>query len=201
MALTRKFLSALGIEADKVDEIIAAHSESLNAIKAERDQYKDDAKKLESVQKELDEIKDEKGTYAPYKDKYEKEHEAFETYKNDISAKETKAKKSDAYKALLKEAGVSEKHMNAVLRVADLDALELDDKGKVKDSKKAVETIKSDWSDFIVTDNKEGASTSTPPEGNGGKTQGTGRAAKIAASYYANLYGSPNNSSDNGGNK
>ena len=31
MALTRKFLSALGIESDKVDEIISAHTETTMA--------------------------------------------------------------------------------------------------------------------------------------------------------------------------
>ena len=57
MALTRKFLSALGIEADKVDEIINAHAETVNALKEERDNYKADAEKLPAVQKELDELK------------------------------------------------------------------------------------------------------------------------------------------------
>ena len=32
MALTRKFLKALGIEDDKVDEIITAHSDTVNAL-------------------------------------------------------------------------------------------------------------------------------------------------------------------------
>ena len=43
MALTRKFLSAMGIEQDKVDEIINAHVEVTDALKEERDRYKADA--------------------------------------------------------------------------------------------------------------------------------------------------------------
>ncbi len=35
MALTRKFLAALGIEDDKVDEIIQAHTETVNGLKDE----------------------------------------------------------------------------------------------------------------------------------------------------------------------
>ena len=46
MAFTRKFLSALGIEADKVDQIIDAHTEVTDALKSERDKYKADAEKL-----------------------------------------------------------------------------------------------------------------------------------------------------------
>ena len=37
MSLTRKFLSALGIEDDKVDEIISAHTDTVNALKEQRD--------------------------------------------------------------------------------------------------------------------------------------------------------------------
>lgn len=202
MSLTRKFLAAMGIEADKVDEIIAAHSETVEGLKAERDQYKKDAEKLPKVQEELDALKPQVEEFKPYKEKYDKEHADFEAYKNEQSAKATKAAKTEAYKALLKEAGVSDKHLNAVLRVSDLDAVELDDKGKVKDSKKALESIKNDWSDFIVEKETKGADTSTPPAGDGTtKYHGTGRAAKIAAAYNANLYGVAPSTNNNGGNE
>lgn len=204
MSLSRKFLTAMGIEADKVDEIIAAHAETVDALKTERDKYKNDALKLPDVQKELDTLKAAKSENDSYKEKYEKEHSDFESYKNEQAAKETKAQKSAAYKALLKEAGVSEKHLNAVLRVSDLGSIELDDKGQVKDSKKAVENIKKDWSDFIVKSNIEGADTKNPPAGNGHTAyHGTGRAARIAAAYNANLYGTKdsNTNNNNGGNE
>jgi hypothetical protein len=35
MALTRKFLSALGIEAEKIDEIISSHTETVEGLKDE----------------------------------------------------------------------------------------------------------------------------------------------------------------------
>ena len=35
MALTRKFLAAFGIEADKVDQIIEAHVETVDGLKKE----------------------------------------------------------------------------------------------------------------------------------------------------------------------
>ena len=57
MALTRKFLSALGIEEAKIDEIISAHADTVNALKEQRDGYKADADKLPTVQRELDDLK------------------------------------------------------------------------------------------------------------------------------------------------
>ena len=55
MALTRKLLSALGIEADKVEQIIEAHTETVDGLKQQIAQYKSDAEKLPEVQKQLDE--------------------------------------------------------------------------------------------------------------------------------------------------
>lgn len=202
MSLSRKFLSAMGIEADKIDEIIAAHSETVEGLKAERDQYKKDAEKLPKVQEELDTLKPQVEEFQPYKEKYEKEHADFEAYKNDQTAKETKAKKTEAYKALLKEAGVSDKHLGAVLKVSDIDSVELDKEGKVKDSEKKLESIKTEWSDFITNTDTKGADTATPPGGEGQNQthHGTGRAAQIAAEYQANLYGG-STTDNNGGNK
>lgn len=170
MALTRKFLTALGIEADKVDEIINAHTETVDALKAERDGYKADAEKLPSVQKELDTLKAaaEKDGKDPYKVKYEAIKEEFEAYKKDQTAKESKAAKTDAYRALLKEAGVSEKRIEAVLRVSDVDAVELDKDGKIKGADKLRESIKTEWADFITSKFVKGANTPNPPVNTGG---------------------------------
>ena len=111
MALTRKFLTALGIEADKVDQIIEAHTEVTDSLKTERDQLKEDAEKLQAVQKELDDLKEavEKNGNDPYKVKYEALKEDFENYKKDIETKESTAKKESALRAVLKEIGVADK--------------------------------------------------------------------------------------------
>lgn len=167
MPFTRKFLSALGIEADKVDEIINAHTEVTDSLKAERDKYKEDADKLPNVQKELDDLKEANGK-DPWKVKYDAMKEEFDNYKNEQSAKETKASKSAAYKALLKEAGVADKRIEAVLKVSDVDSVELDKDGKIKGADKLIESIKSEWSDFIVSSSAAGANTSNPPDNNGG---------------------------------
>ena len=173
MALTRKFLSALGIEADKVDEIINAHTETVDALKHERDSYKADAEKLPEVQKELNSIKEQAAKNDgknPFEVKYNAIKEEFENYKKEQTAKETKAKKADAYRAILKEAGVSEKRIDAVLRVSDIDGLKIDKDGAVEGKDALLESIKKDWSDFIVTQGTQGAKTPNPPANGGGKT-------------------------------
>ena len=178
MALTRKFLSAMGIDSDKIDEIINAHRETVDGLKDEAEKYKADAEKLPAVQKELNEAKEAmaNGDKSPYKVKYEAKVEElnelqkeFDDFKADVDAKEITAKKTDAYRQLLKDAGVSEKRIDAVLRVSDIDSVELDKDGKIKDADKLTEAIKSEWADFIVDVSEQGARTATPPDNNGGR--------------------------------
>lgn len=167
MAFTRKFLSALGIEADKVDEIISAHTEVTDALKQERDQYKADAEKLPGVQQELNDLKATTDGKSSWKVKYDAIKEEFETYKAEQTAKETKTAKEAAYKALLKQAGVSEKRIDAVLKVTDLEGVELDKDGAVKNADEVTKAIKTEWADFIQTTQTVGANTATPPANNG----------------------------------
>ena len=167
MAFTRKMLKAMGIEDEKIDQIIDAHSETVDALKADRDTYKEDAAKLAAVQKELDELK-AKGDDG-YKAKYEAEKAAHDALKADIAAKETKKAKTDAYRELLKGANIDEKRIATILRAEapTIDKIELDADGKIKNAEQYTESIKSDWADFIVTQSAKGTKTATPPA-NGG---------------------------------
>ena len=169
MSLTRKMLKAMGIEDEKIDQIIEAHTETVDALKEQRDSYKADAEKLPEVQKELDGLK--AAGDDGYKEKYEAEHTAFEQYKADQTAKETRAAKESAYRKMLKAAGVSEKRIDTVMRASGpiIDGLELAEDGKAKDADKLTEGIKAEWADFIPTTTTQGAPTANPPAVSGGK--------------------------------
>lgn len=173
MAFTRKMLKAMGIEEEKIDQIIDAHSETVDALKADRDAYKEDASKLATVQKELDELK-AKGDDG-YKAKYEAEKAAHDALKADIAAKETKKAKTDAYRELLKGANIDEKRIATILRAEapTIDKIELDADGKIKNAEQYTESIKSDWADFIVTQSAKGTNTATPPANGGTATTKT----------------------------
>lgn len=175
MSLSRKFLKAMGIEDEKIDQIIDAHSETVSALKDEMAEYKSDAEKLTTVQKELDKLKadikdaEEKNGKDPYKVKYEALKEDFDNYKKEISEKEAKANKEKLYTELLKEAGVNEKRIAAVLKVSDLDSVEIEE-GKIKNAKDLTKSIKEEWADFITKTETKGADVSNPPGGSGKAT-------------------------------
>ena len=60
MALTRKFLASKGIEADVIDEIIEAHTETVNGLKDridEAEKYKAQADKVPDLEKRLKTLK------------------------------------------------------------------------------------------------------------------------------------------------
>ena len=172
MAFTRKFLSALGIDADKVDEIINAHIEVVDGLKEERDGFKADAEKLADVQKKLDKANEKLAKQGEgetvSKEDFDKLQKEYDDYKADITAKETKRTKEHAVREFLKGVGVSEKRLDAVMRVTNLDDFELDKDGKIKDAEKHTEKAKTEWADFISTTTEKGANTANPPANNGG---------------------------------
>lgn len=179
MALTRKFLSALGIEADKIDEIINAHSESVESLKEQRDSNKTKADKYDDLEKSYNDVK---GKYDEllastkkdelFKTKYDDLSKEFEKYKLDVTNKETKANKENAYSELLKAMDIPEKYHKSILRITDVDKLELED-GKLKDLDNLKNAIKADYSDFIVKSVSKGADTPKKPLNNGAGTTKT----------------------------
>ena len=166
MSLTRKMLKAMGIEEEKIDQIIEAHSETVDSLKADRDSYKEDAEKLKDVQKELDDLK-AKGDDG-WKEKHDRLKEEFDQYKNDVQEKETKAAKEAAYRAILKDANLSEKGIEKAVKYADWDKIELDTDGKLKGANDHIKAVREEWAEYVTTTTTTGAKTSTPPVNNGG---------------------------------
>lgn len=168
MSLTRKMLKAMGIEEEKIDQIIEAHSETVDSLKADRDSYKEDAEKLKDVQKELDDLK-AKGDDG-WKEKHDRLKAEFDQYKNDVQEKETKAAKEAAYRAVLKDANLSEKGIEKAIKYAEWDKIELGEDGKLKGANDHIKAAREEWAEYVTTTTTTGAKTSTPPANNGGKT-------------------------------
>ena len=187
MAMSRKFLQGMGLTEEQASAIIEANEETINGLKAEieknRTEKETAEKQLAKAQKELGEMKkeaEENSGKNPYKVKYDAIKEEFDNFKKDIKSKETHTAKVDAYKALLKEVGVSEKRIASVVKVSDIDSIELDEDGKIKNVDDLKKSVKEEWSDFIPTEGAKGADTSTPPKNNGGSTMTREEIRKIA---------------------
>lgn len=166
MALTRKMLKAMGIEEEKIDQIIEAHTESVEALKQQRDSYKDDAEKVSTLQAEIDSLK--KGDFQK---KYETEHEAFENFKKDIANQNAKTAKESAVRSYFESKGIKGKSLDIAVRGAtkEIEGIELDGE-KIKDSKSLDDLVTGVFSGLVSTTQTSGTNTQNPT---GVNTSGT----------------------------
>lgn len=188
MALTRKFLKALNVEDAAIDEIINAHTETVEAVKSERDSYKEQAAKLEPLQKDLDALKEKvKSEYVPKTD-LEKVKKEYNDYKTDVSAKQTRAATEKAVKAYLNSKGITDNIDIAMMSLESrMGDFELEGEN-LKDTKSLDELIGGKLSKLVTNIEKQGLDVGTPPHGSGNSYRNDEIAAR-AAQYHANQYG------------
>jgi hypothetical protein len=157
-----------------VQSLIDLHTEVTDNLKAEIKKYKEDAEKLSDVQRQLDEAnsKIKAAEKDDYKGKYESEKAAHDKLKADIQTKETKAKKTDIFKAYLKEKGYSDNAITKITKYGGyVDGIELDEEGKITNSDKLMTSVESEWSEYKPQAGTQRHTPVTPPVG--GKVQRT----------------------------
>jgi hypothetical protein len=167
MAFTRATIRNLakesGIELPKELED-ALVSEHLTA----RDAYAEEQVKAEIAKKP--EIKAET---VKESEEYKKLQKSFDDYKAEVATKEAKEAKEKAYRAILKDANLSEKGIEKAIKYAEWDKIELEADGKLKGASDHIKSAKEEWAEYVTTTTTTGAKTSTPPANNGGV--GTGK--------------------------
>lgn len=143
---------------DKVNQLQTLHHEIVNGLMDEKDKA---IQRAEKAEKAAESAKAEK----------EAAEKSLTDYKAQQTQKDTHAAKEAKFRELLKTAGVLDKYADRVVRLSgeDIDKLELDEKGEVKDAKKHADSLKADWSDFVGTTTTTGAKVDTPPTNTGSK--------------------------------
>ena len=158
-AIANEYLTAKKVYADEQIE---------KAVKPLNDQIADITEKLKNAETQNVEN-------AKYKELYENEKGEYEKYKSDITAKETKAAKEKAVREYFKSKGINDDNMSIAMRgiKSEIDAAELDDKGKIKDIKVFDELIKGDYAKLVSRTETKGADTQIPPPNANGKVTKT----------------------------
>ena len=168
-SIIKKYTSEDGsIPSDAVAKLAQAVSSSVGREFVEKERYSKKLEEIEALKTEKQTAEDSATTAEKWKTKYQALKDDFEAYKGEQTKKETRNAKEKAYRELLRQAGVSEKRLDAVLRVSDVDSVEIDEKGAIKGADKITESIKSEWADFIQTTTIQGAQTAAPPVNSGG---------------------------------
>jgi|WetSurMetagenome_2_1015567.scaffolds.fasta_scaffold152017_2 hypothetical protein len=164
MSLTRKMLSAMGIEAEKIDQIIEGHTETIQGLKDEIAKYKADAESLPAVTKERDDWKKKHDEVLAKQPDAAKVQAEYDAYKKDVETKATNAKKSDALWTKLLAEGANPDAKELLLHGVDFEAVKLNEKGEA-DVSKAVDPIKTTYAKYFGKVTETGAPRVSPPPG------------------------------------
>lgn len=149
---------------DMENQLVALHLGVVDPMKDDIAKYKADADKLESVQKELDDLKaatKDGGDYAKLK-------KEFDDYKAATEAEKTATAKKAALTRVAKDAGLSEAGIAKVVKYSDYSAIELNDDGEVKEPAALIKSLRDEWPEHVVKARTDGANTAHPPANTGG---------------------------------
>lgn len=199
MALTRKALAAMGIDAEKIDQIIEMHTESVDALKEKLSEAEEQAKSLQEqaerlpkVEKELEGLKEAQDKAESFEKKYTDLKAEYEEYKGKQAAAKKKADVEAAAKAYFKEHKITgDDNLEIVMRGSrdEINALELDEEGKIKNTEALDALVSGVYAKFVATEGRRGADTPDPPANNGGDLGQPSRAAQLAKQFRDEHYG------------
>lgn len=161
MSITRKFLKALGIEDDKADQIIEAHTEVANGLKADLERYKTDAEKLAEVQAELDALKATKDS--DLQDQYDQLKIELEN--------EKAGRKKDRQEAAIRQelTAMGAQDVDYLLyKLGDTSEL-FDEEDHLKDKDAFAEKAKADYPNQFKAEPAKSKGTPPPPAGDRGE--------------------------------
>lgn len=192
MAFTRKMLKALGIDDEKIDQIMDAHTEVTESLKQERDAAKAAADELTKVKEQLEQakqsLKDADKNGKDLQSKYDTEHAEFEKLKNEVAAKATKEKTDKALIEWAKSKGYSEAGAKKIAKYGGYgERIKFDDDGKPTNLNELENDVAAEWGEYkgeIKTDTHKETSPMT-----GGTAPKQSLAAKYYAEYQNRLYG------------
>lgn len=167
MALTRRLLKSLEIGEDKIEQIIEAHTETVNGLRDELATAKEAAAQAESLQAELRQAQKDlqEAQKTDWQEQYESIKKNFEDYKAKITAKETYAAKEAAVKAYYQAKGITGKALDIAMRgsAKEIEATTLNADNQIADTKHLDELLAGDFSSLIGSTVTKGAEVAHPP--------------------------------------
>lgn len=185
MALTRKFLKALGIDEDKVDEIISAHGETVSELKNQIEQAQQGAKDLDAVTKERDTLVQRVEALEKASGDAAKVQAEYDAYKQQVETDKANAGKKALVRKALENAGANPAALDLLLNTVELEKVELDGEA-LKDTDAVLKPVKEAHSGLFGEVKKTGTPTIAPPTGDGKPAAPTTIADALREKYQIN---------------
>lgn len=166
MAFTREFIrnaakeSGVEIPKELENALIDEHITTRDAFADER------------VKADREKNKPEPAPAVKDTQEYKNLKKKFDDYKVEIAAKETKAAKEAAVRAYYQGKNITGEALDVAMRGsgAEIEALELGDDGKIKDTGPLDSLVSGIFAGLVSTTTTQGAPTATPPVNTGGNT-------------------------------
>lgn len=184
----------MGVEDDKSEQIIQAHNETVEGLKKQRDDLteqldgqKELAAQVPDLQKKLEEA-EAKIPSEDWQAKYLESVKELEDFKAQVERDKAEAEKKSLYRAVLREAGIDEQRIDAIVKVTDMGAIAVKD-GAIEDSEALKESVAKEWAAFIPQESVQGAKVPKPPETSGGVAGADPATVQRLAERHARLYG------------
>lgn len=189
-AIIRKHVDNDGnIPTSAINAIVTEIKTAVGNEFVDKERYKAKLTEIETLKEEKQQAEDNATTASKWKDKHDALKAEFDSYKESVTAKETRAAKQNAYKAILNAVNIPDKWLDRVMKGVDFDAIELTEKGEIKGADKLKESIKTEWADVIGTTEQQGAEVKNPPNNNPVVNPVNPRAAELAKQFVASRYG------------
>lgn len=164
MSLTRKFLKALGIEEDKIEEIITAHGETVAGLKDEITKAQQGADDLAAITKERDTLKQRVDALEKSSGDAAKIQADFDAYKKQVETEKANTGKKALVKKALEAAGANPAAIDLMLGTVDLEKVELNGDA-LKDAEAVLKPIKEAHGGLFGEVKPNGTPPINPPGG------------------------------------
>ena len=154
MSLTRSYLKSLGLDDEKINSVIEAHSETVTALNQKYSELetryrgaKESADQLPALRQELEALKKE-----DFRGKYESEKSAHDALKESIARKQARDAAEKAVRAYYIGKSIRGDNLNIAMRGTPLEEITLSEDGTIADTKALDALVAGDFRPLIQTE-------------------------------------------------
>ena len=157
MSLTRSYLKSLGLDDEKINSVIEAHSETVTALNQKYSELetryrgaKESADQLPALRQELEALKKE-----DFRGKYESEKSAHDALKENLARKEARAAREKAVRAYYIGKSIRGDNLAIAMRGTPLDDIKLGEDGTIADTGPLDALVEGDFRPLVRTEPPE----------------------------------------------
>lgn len=163
-------MKALGIEEDKIEEIITAHGETVAALKDEIDKAEQSAKDSAAAAEERDKLQKRVEALEKTSGDAAKVQAEYDAYRQQVETDKANAGKKALIKKALEDAHANPAAIDLMLNTVKLDEVELDGEA-LKDAEAILKPIREAHAGLFGTVQNQGTPPLNPPGGDGKMTR------------------------------